>query len=42
MLAPGVPSAACCEAQKRSLGQNLEVVRMEFKVRGGALVPVVT
>ena len=41
MLASGVLSAARYEVQKRSLGRNLEVVRVKFKVRGGTLVPVV-
>jgi len=39
MLAPGVLSAARYEVQKRTLGRNLEVIRVRFKVRGGALVP---
>jgi hypothetical protein len=28
------------EVQKRSLGREVEVVMVRFKVRGGALVPV--
>ena len=29
------------EVQKRTLGRNLEVVRVEFEVKDGSVVPVV-
>ena len=28
------------EVQKRSLGRHTEIIRVKFKVRGGALVPI--
>jgi hypothetical protein len=33
-------AGACYEVQKRTSGRNLEVVRVELKVRRGALVPM--
>ena len=41
MLASGVLSAARYEVQKRILGRSTEVIRVRFRVRGGALVPVI-
>ncbi len=33
-------AGGCCEVQENTLGRNLEVVRVKFRVRGGAMVPV--
>ena len=39
-LAPGVLSTARYEVQERTLGRGTEVVKVRFKVKRGAMVPV--